>query len=191
MNTDAADAQHTDAPQQLAPSQLDVLMPQFNKHLNEETLPKEEALPKPKPLRDWLTTFPLVPIILDPYTEESSRILPTAYRILSSYRDAGCRPCWILTCSHKDAEAYLGPWAEQLLTFTDPKRQLVATLGVGFLPAFLFILPSGAIARTTEGWDPVKWRSVAETISRTIHWSRPLIGSFQDPAAYLGTPAQP
>lgn len=174
-----ADA-HTDASNQLTPNQLGILMPQFNKHLDEEA--------SHKPLRDWLTTFPLVPIILDPYTEESSRILPTAYRILSSYRDAGCRPCWILTCNHKDAEAYLGPWAEQLLTFTDPKRQLVSTLGVGFLPAFLFILPSGAIARATEGWDPVEWRSVAETISRTIHWSRPLIGSFQDPAAYLGTP---
>jgi len=35
-----------------------------------------------RPLEDWLTTFHLATVALDPYTNESSWILPTATRVL-------------------------------------------------------------------------------------------------------------
>ena len=37
---------------------------------------------EPRPLDDWLTTFHLASVVLDPYTNESSWILKTATRIL-------------------------------------------------------------------------------------------------------------
>ncbi len=47
-----------------------------------------------RPLMDWLTTFHLASVILDPYTNESSWILRTATRILEPFRgsDAAHQP---------------------------------------------------------------------------------------------------
>ena len=44
-------------------------------------------------LSSFMTTFPLVPVVLDPYTNESSWILDTARRVLTHFKGAGCRPC--------------------------------------------------------------------------------------------------
>ena len=47
----------------------------------------------PRSLGDYMTTFPLVPVVLDPYTNESAWILDTAHRVLTHFKGAGCRPC--------------------------------------------------------------------------------------------------
>jgi hypothetical protein len=39
-----------------------------------------------RPLPEWLTTFHLATVALDPYTNESAWILPTATRILEGLR---------------------------------------------------------------------------------------------------------
>ena len=143
----------------------------------------------PRPLSEWLTTFPLTVVVLDPHTAESARILHTAHRILVNYQGADCRTCWVLTCDSDGARRYLGPWAEQLLTFLDPDRHLVRALGLERLPAFMLVHQDGSVAAAAQGWDPRQWRTVAETVSAATRWNRPVIGSDADPAAYPGTPA--
>ncbi len=144
---------------------------------------------RPRPLQDWLTTFPLAPVILDPYTHESSWILHTARRILVNYSGAGCRACWVVTCDARDAKRFLGPYAQELLTFADPERRVPAALGVDFLPAFLLVHQDGSVAAMAQGWDPQDWRSVAEAISQLTEWQRPVIGDIGDPAPFPGTSA--
>lgn len=143
----------------------------------------------PRPLEQWLTTFPLAPVILDPFTHESAWILETARRILITYRGAGCRTCWIVTCNEQEAGRFLGPYADELLTFTDPARSVVRSLGIEYLPAFMLIRHDGSVAAAAQGWDPLQWREVAAAISEMTEWNRPVIGDLGDPAAYPGTPA--
>ncbi len=140
-------------------------------------------------LSDWLTTFPLAPVIVDPYTYESTWILDTARRILLTYRGAGCRACWIVTCNADDARRFLGPYAQELLTFTDPDRRVARGLGIEQLPAFCLIHQDGTVAAAAQGWDPAQWRAVAEAISDLTKWNRPIIPDESDPGSYTGTPA--
>ena len=146
---------------------------------------------EPRPLSDWLTTFPLLGVLLDPYTDESARILHTARRILVTYAEAGCRTCWVMACGADDARRFLGPYAREILTFTDPDRRVPAALGLDTLPAFALVLQDGSVTAAAQGWNPAEWRSVADTVSEFTHWRRPVIGDGQDPAAFAGTPAQP
>ena len=144
---------------------------------------------QPRPLDDWLTTFPLAPVILDPYTAESAWILDTARRILLNYRGAGCRICWVVACGAEDARRFLGPYADEMLTFADPDRRAAAAFGIDKLPAFCLIRQDGSVAAQAQGWDPDEWRTVAESISDLTRWSRPVIPDQGDPAPYAGTPA--
>ncbi len=153
-------------------------------------LPLDPLGAEPRPLQDWLTTFPLLPVLLDPYTSESASILHTARRILINYADAGCRTCWVITCGSNDARRFLGPYAQETLTFTDPDRKVAAALGIDTLPALAFVLQDGSVAACAQGWNPAQWRSAAETVSEFTHWRRPVIGDEQDPSAFAGTPAR-
>ena len=75
-----------------------------------------------RPLSEWLTTFHLASVVLDPYTNESSWILPTAARILRAFSGAAARTNLIVTAPAADAAAFLGPLAKEFLVFTDPDR---------------------------------------------------------------------
>lgn len=141
-----------------------------------------------RPLSDWLTTFPLACVVLDPYTHESAWILDTSKRILQHFREAGCRTCWILTCSNEDAKRFLGPYADEVLTFVDPSRTITKGLGVSAAPAFLLLRQDGQVTAIAQGWSPDSWREVADAIAEITHWSRPSIPAEGDPAAYPGTP---
>lgn len=141
-----------------------------------------------RPLGDWLTTFPLVPVILDPFTHESAWILDTSKRILQHFGGADCRICWILTCSPDDARRFLGPYADEVLTFTDEGKTITSTLGVEEAPAFLLLRQDGAVVAKAEGWDPDEWREVAEAVAALTSWSRPAVPAAGDPVAFGGTP---
>lgn len=139
-------------------------------------------------LSDWLTTFHLASVVLDPYTNESSWILDTAVRILDSFRGAAVRVNLLLTCGADDAQTYLGPVADEFLVFCDPDRQAVKALGLTALPAFVFVRSDGTIAASAEGWTPSAWREVAEAIATTTAWSKPTIPGPGDPGSFAGTP---
>ncbi len=142
-----------------------------------------------RPLEEWLTTFHLASVVLDPYTNESAWILPTAVRILDVLRGADARVNFVLTCSAADARAFLGPLAESFLVYCDPERRLVRALGLSELPAFVFVRTDGTVPAAAEGWDSRAWREVADEIARTCAWIRPNIPAPGDPGPFRGTPA--
>src|SRR3954466_8370247 len=71
---------------------------------------------------EWLTTFQLITVVLDPYTHESAWVLEAAGRFLTAFQGADCRVAWTVTADEVDTKRFLGPWAEQFLTFADPDR---------------------------------------------------------------------
>jgi hypothetical protein len=142
-----------------------------------------------RPLRAWLTTFHLVTAVLDPYTSESAWLLPTVARIFHVYADADCRMAITVTCSAPEAREFLGPIAEEFLTFADPDRKLVAGFGLTRLPALVHIRQDLSIAGLAEGWQPGEWRDVTDRLSKAMSWSRPVIPDVGDSAPFVGTPA--
>ncbi len=140
-------------------------------------------------LSDWLTTFHLASVVLDPYTNESSWVLKTATRILDGLRGSDVRVNLVLTCAADDARAFLGPVADEFLVFCDPDRAVVRSLGLETLPAFVFLLVDGEVDASAEGWDPAAWRKVAERIATITAWTSPTIPVAGDPGPFHGTPA--
>ena len=145
---------------------------------------------KPRPLGQWLTTFPLAAVVLDPYTHESSWILDTALRVLTGFRGADVRGSLVVTGTDPDgALRFLGPLADGILSFTDPDRSLVKALELSALPAFVVIRQDGLVVGTAEGWDPVAWRDLADDLAALTNWTRPEVPAVDDPAPYAGTRA--
>ncbi|MBU3717385.1 MAG: hypothetical protein FGM45_03655 [Actinobacteria bacterium] len=144
---------------------------------------------EPRPLAEWLTTFHMASVVLDPYTNESSWILETAARILRGFAGAAVRVNFIVTASEDDAQAFLGPLAKEFLVFSDPDRSVVKGLGLTSLPAFVFLQSDGTVPAAAEGWDALAWRNVAKKIAHVTSWSVPAIPAPGDPVSFHGTPA--
>lgn len=142
-----------------------------------------------RPLEEWVTTFHLASVVLDPYTNESSWVLKSATRILDAFRGADVRVNLVLTCAADDAKQFLGPLADEFLVFCDPDRRFVRGLGVETLPAFAFVRGDGSVQATAEGWNPAEWRQVARVIADNTSWIAPTIPVASDPSPFHGTPA--
>ena len=140
-------------------------------------------------LSEWLSLFHLVLVALDPFTNESSWILPTAARVLTNYDQADCRVAWLVAGTPDECRQFLGPWATQILTFSDPEREAIKGLGLEALPALIHLAIDGTVVSGAEGWDPYAWREVTETLSRQMSWSGPVLPGPNDPAPFPGTPA--
>lgn len=140
-------------------------------------------------LAEWLTTFHLAVVIIDPYTYESSWLLETAGRLLEAFRGADCRVAFVVTAPADDARQFLGPWADRLLTYADPDRDLVKALGLTELPAFAYIRQDLRVVGSAEGWDPAEWREVAQRLADDTGWSRPVVPAAGDPQPFPGSPA--
>jgi hypothetical protein len=140
-------------------------------------------------LRAWLTTFHLVAAVLDPFTAESAWLLPTVSRIFRVYDQADCRVGLIVTCTAEEATQFLGPYAQEFLTFADPDRAAVKAFGLERLPALVHVRQDLSIAATAQGWAPDEWRALTDNLSRAMSWSRPMIPAPTDPVPYAGTPA--
>jgi hypothetical protein len=142
-----------------------------------------------KTLSQWLTTFHLVSVVLDPFTNESSWILETAVRILRQYSGADVRINFIVTCDASDARTFLGPYAEEFLVFCDPDRVAVKELGLSELPAFVLIKSDGSIPTAAQGWTSADWKEVAGAVAALTSWTKPTIPAPGDPGSFRGTPA--
>ena len=142
-----------------------------------------------KTLRQWLTTFHLGSVVLDPYTNESSWILETAVRIMRQYSGAAIRMNFLITCEAEDARAFLGPYADEFIVFCDPTRSAVKAISLTELPAFLVIQSDGSIPAVAQGWTASDWKEVAAKIASLTAWSKPSIPASGDPGAFRGTPA--
>ncbi|NND74158.1 MAG: hypothetical protein HKN44_04045 [Ilumatobacter sp.] len=142
-----------------------------------------------RPLMDWLTTFHLASVVLDPYTNESSWILRTATRVLEQFRSSHARINFVVTADAADARAFLGPLADQYLVFCDPDRAFVKAADLDELPAFVFVRVDGAIAASAQGWNPPEWEAVADTIADVTAWTSLDIPGPNDPGPFRGSPA--
>ncbi|MGZ4741113.1 MAG: hypothetical protein ACXV5U_07450 [Ilumatobacteraceae bacterium] len=142
-----------------------------------------------RPLEEWLTTFHLASVVLDPYTNESSWVLKTAARILENLRGTDARVNFVVTADADGARAFLGPLTDDFLVYCDPDRAFVRTLGLAQLPAFVFIRLDGTLQACAEGWDAAEWRKVAEQIATATAWISPTIPVAGDPGPFHGTPA--
>jgi hypothetical protein len=94
-----------------------------------------------------------------------------------------------MTCDADDAKAFLGPYANEFLTFVDPDRQVVKGLDLERLPALVHLRQDRSVAGVAQGWRPQEWREVTEGLSEVMDWSRPVIPGPRDPAPYEGSPA--
>lgn len=144
---------------------------------------------EPRTIKEWLVTFQLAAVVLDPFTNESSWLLETAGRILLNFKEADCRVAFIVTGTADDARQFLGPWADKVLTFADPGRAAVRAFSLNELPAFLQVRGDLHVAAAAEGWDPEQWRVVAESLAKNMSWSVPLIPEQGDPSPYAGSAA--
>ncbi len=140
-------------------------------------------------LSQWLTTFHLASVVLDPYTNESSWILKTAVRILEEFRGSDARVNLIVAADADDTRKFVGPLGERFLVFCDADRSVVKAMGLQTLPAFVFTRVDREVHAIAEGWNSAQWRTVAEAIAETTHWNVPTIPAPGDPAPFAGSPA--
>ncbi len=140
-------------------------------------------------LNEWLTTFHLASVVLDPYTNESSWILRTATRILEELRGSHARINFLVTASADDTIQFLGPLTEQFLVFCDPDRSAVRAMQLAELPAFAFIRVDGVLAAKAEGWDPEGWERVGDAVAEVTKWSGLSLPAPGDPGPFAGSPA--
>ncbi len=141
-------------------------------------------------LDQWLTTFNMLAVVIDPYTHESGWILPTADRLFAHYEEADIRCVYVVAADGDGARQYLGKFAPTRLVLVDPDRELIGSIGLERLPAVVHIGQDGTLLGSAEGWDPEEWREVVEGVEDAMDWrSRPLIPTSKDPGRFEGTPA--
>jgi hypothetical protein len=143
----------------------------------------------PRAIDEWLTTFSLAVVVLDPFTNESSWLLEPAGRILEHFNGADCRAAFLVTGTPDEARRFLGPWADKVLTFADPDRRAVKGFGLNELPAFVYVRGDRSLVGAAEGWDPIEWRKLAQRLAVDMSWSAPLIPAPGDPSPYAGSAA--
>ncbi len=141
----------------------------------------------PRTLSDWVTNFHLVLVALDPFRYESSWILDTARQILRTFYQADCRTAWLVAGDSQQAQAFLGPLSQEFLTFADPSREAIKSLGIEQLPAFLHINHSPEVTGSAQGWNPIQWRAVANNLALAMKWKPPIIPMPNDPAPFQGS----
>ena len=144
---------------------------------------------EPRTIAEWVTTFQLAAVVLDPFTNESAWIIDTAGRLLTHFREADCRVAFIVTGTADEARRFLGPWADKVLTFADPDRASVRGFGLNELPAFVQVRGDLHLAASAEGWDPQEWQQVAASLAENMSWSAPLVPAQGDPSPYAGSAA--
>ena len=148
-----------------------------------------DGLGQGRPIMEWLTTFHLASVVLDPYTNESSWVLRAATRVLEQFRDSDARINLIVTAGADDARAFLGPLAERFLVFCDADRSFVKAAGLDELPAFVFTRVDGVIGAATQGWNPTEWEHVADAIAEVTWWTSIDVPGPSDPGPFRGSPA--
>jgi hypothetical protein len=140
-------------------------------------------------LSQQLVTFHLLFVALDPFTNESAWILPTAARILQVFEQADCRVAWLVTATPDECRMFLGPWADEMMTFADPERVAVKEFGLERLPAIVHVGMDGTSVSAAEGWNPTEWKAVTDKLAKIVGWRAPALPAQGDPGPFKGTPA--
>ncbi len=144
---------------------------------------------KGRTVSQWLTTFHLLVIALDPFTNESAWILPTTSRITKTFEQSDCRVALLVAADDRDCRRFLGPRTDEVLTFADPDRTAIKGFGFEHLPAIVHLAMDGTIVNSAEGWQPLQWRTVTDNLARAMRWSSPVIPDTKDPGPFEGSRA--
>ena len=144
---------------------------------------------KARTVEQMLTTFHLLFVVLDPFTNQSAWILPTAGRILQTFEQADCRIAWLLTATADECRQFLGPWATDIMTFADPDRVAVKEFGLERLPALVNLGMQGKVVAAAEGCHPLEWKAVTDRLAKTLRWQGPNFPNPKDPGPFEGSPA--
>lgn len=149
----------------------------------------KDGLGQARSVMEFLTTFHLASVVLDPYTNESSWVLRPAMRVLQQFRGCDARINFIVTADANDTRAFLGPVIDDFLVFCDPDRAAVTAMGLTELPAFAFIRCDGVLAACAQGWDPAQWQTVADAIAEITWWKSVDVPAPGEPGPFRGSPA--
>lgn len=133
--------------------------------------------------------FHLLVAVIDPYTNESAWILPVAERVLTNFQNADCRVGWVVTADEYDAKAFLGPLADEHLTFVDRDREFVKALELKRLPALVHVAHDLSVPGLAQGWNPEEWRSIVDQLADDTGWNSTNIPIAGDPVPFDGSPA--
>lgn len=144
---------------------------------------------KPRTVGQLLTTFHLLFVALDPFTNESAWVLETAARILEVFQQADCRVAWLVTATAEEAPMFLGPWAAEFQTFVDPDRVAIREFGIERLPAIVHLGMSCKVVGAAEGWHPEEWRAVTDRLAKMLSWRGPVFPGPRDPGPFEGSRA--
>jgi hypothetical protein len=138
-------------------------------------------------LDDWSTMFHLCLVILPP-RPEAAVFIPIAKRIFQVFGDADCRTAFCVAGNEFIARGVLGETENDYLSFTDPDGELVASLGLTHLPAFVHLRQDTTLVAAAEGWDPNEWQQVAKAVGKSMAWSVPTVAGAGDPPPTPGWP---
>ena len=116
--------------------------------------------------------FQLCLIIL-PDEMEAAVYFPIADQIIKVLGDADCRTAFVLPTTPTIARRILGERADDVMTFVDPGRTLLASLGITSLPALVHIRQDTSVGDVAQGWDAAEWQRVAKSIAKAMAWSTP------------------
>jgi hypothetical protein len=144
---------------------------------------------KSRTVEQMLTTFHLLFVALDPFTNQAAWILPTAARILQNFEQADCRIAWLVTGTPEECRMFLGPWATDIMTFADPDRTAVKEFGLERLPALVHVGMQGKVVASAEGWHPAEWKAVTDQLAKVLSWQAPNFPTPKDPGPFEGSPA--
>jgi hypothetical protein len=138
-------------------------------------------------LDDWTTMFHLCLVVL-PSRPEAVAWIPVARRIFATFGDTDARCAFVVTGNEEIARRVLGEVEDQVMTFVDPDLELVRSLGLERLPAFLHLRQDTALVASAEGWHPREWQRVADQVGQAMAWTVPEVAAPGDPAPTPGWP---
>jgi hypothetical protein len=138
-------------------------------------------------LDDWCTMFHLCLVVL-PDRPEASVFVPIAGRIFATFGDADCRVAFLVTGNEYIAARILGEAESEVLTFCDPDKAFVTSLGLERLPAFVHLRQNTTVGAVAEGWDAAEWQAVARELGKAMAWTVPEVGRAGDPPSFGGWP---
>ena len=132
-------------------------------------------------LDDWSTMFHLCLVILPPRPRRR-RYIPIAERIFKVFGDADCRTAFCVVGNEFIARGVLGDAEDAVpLRSSTPTRELVTSLGLTHLPAFVHLRQDTTLVAAAEGWDPPRGRRVAKEVGKAMAWSVPTVAAAGDP----------
>jgi hypothetical protein len=138
-------------------------------------------------LDDWATVFNIALIVL-PDRPEASGFVPVVDRIFKTFGDSDVRTIVCVPSTKAITKRILGDAVDRWLTWCDPDRALVNSLGLERLPAFLLLRQDTQLVSAAQGWSPTEWQKIAHEIARKEHWTAPLVTKRGDPAPTPGWP---